>query len=332
MSTPDNNIKVYRCKICNKTYSSRQNLWKHNNKFHVTTSDKSLNMSDNVTKNEQDYIEKSLKSSDISNDVSDKIYKCNKCNKKFLNRKTKWSHEKKCIVDINDKNKDDEIVEIKKQNVMMAKQIEDMKNMIAELLKTRKIHPKTLQKINNNLTNNINNGTINNNNNTTIIKFGSVNIQSILKPREVMGVLQQPYGSTEECLRLIHFNDKRPEYQNIYITNMKDDLAYIFDGEKFVTATKNDVITRLIENYAEQVEISLEDYRDKLPESKIRCVENYLKLINSEKKYVDEYNKTHANFKTYKIADVKRLIYDKSDPKKFAMVCKNIEHKNDIEV
>ena len=54
----------------------------------------------------------------------------------------------------------------------------------------------------------------------------------------------------------------------------------------------------------EQVEISLEDYRDKMPESKIRCVENYLKLINSEKKYVDEYNKTHPNFKTYKIGDV----------------------------
>ena len=77
----------------------------------------------------------------------------------------------------------------------------------------------------------------------------------------------------------------------------------------------------------------MEDYRDKMTESKIRCVENYLKLINSEKKYVDEYNKTHANFKTYKIADVKRLIYDKSDPKKFAMICKNIDNKNkEIEV
>ena len=26
---------MHRCTICNKTYSSRQNLWKHNNKFHV---------------------------------------------------------------------------------------------------------------------------------------------------------------------------------------------------------------------------------------------------------------------------------------------------------
>ena len=30
--TPTNK---YRCDICDKTYSTRQNLWKHNNKFHL---------------------------------------------------------------------------------------------------------------------------------------------------------------------------------------------------------------------------------------------------------------------------------------------------------
>ena len=35
MSIPINNTKIYSCEICNKTYSTRQNLWKHNHKFHI---------------------------------------------------------------------------------------------------------------------------------------------------------------------------------------------------------------------------------------------------------------------------------------------------------
>jgi hypothetical protein len=225
-----------------------------------------------------------------------------------------------------------QLIDIKKMETKMEEiknmesKMEEMKSMITELLKTRKIHPKTLQKINNNL---VNNGTINNN--TTIVKFGSVNINSVLTPKEVMGVLLKPFLSTEECINLIHFNDKRPEYNNIFITNLKDDLAYVYDGTKFTTVTKNDVIMELIDNYAEQVEISFEENRDKMPESKIKCVENYLNLINSEKQYTDQYNKVYQNFKAYKIGDVKRLIYDKTDPKKFAMICKNIQN-NEIEV
>jgi hypothetical protein len=68
-----------------------------------------------------------------------------------------------------------------------------------------------------------------------------------------------------------------------------------------------------------------------MPESKIKCVENYLKLINSEKQYIDQFNKVYPSFKAYKIGDVKRLIYDKSDPKKFAIICKNIQN-TEIEV
>jgi len=83
-------------------------------------------------------------------------------------------------------------------------------------------------------------------------------------------------------------------YNNIFITNLKDDLAYVYDGNKFVTATKNDIIMDLINNYSEQVEISFEENRDKIPESKIKCVENYINLINNEKPYIDQHNKVYV--------------------------------------
>jgi uncharacterized C2H2 Zn-finger protein len=320
MSIPNNTPKEYKCDICNKNYTTRQNLWKHTNKFHTIKvsieSKQIVNLNGNTQSTESKHMV------NTNTNESEAKYKCDKCNTYFKYKQSKWRHSKKCIIS-NTENED-----LKKENQEIKKELSEMKSMIAELLKTRKIHPKTLQKINNNL---INTGSINSNNNTTIVKFGSVNINSVLTPKEVMGVLLKPFLSTEECINLIHFNDKRPEYNNIFITNLKDDLAYVYDGTKFTTVTKNDVIMELIENYAEQVEISFEENRDKMTESKIKCVENYLNLINSEKQYTDQHNKVYQNFKAYKIGDVKRLIYDKSDPKKFAMICKNIQN-TEIEV
>jgi hypothetical protein len=159
------------------------------------------------------------KSAKIGVNINEHI--CEFCNYEFTRKDSLKKHMNRC------KQKNNII---QKQNEEMQKQLNEMKSMIAELLKTRKIHPKTLQKINNNLinnNNNINNGTVNN---TTIVKFGSVNINSVLTPKEVMGVLLKPFLSTEECINLIHFNDKRPQYNNIFITNLKDDLAYVYDG------------------------------------------------------------------------------------------------------
>ena len=157
------------------------------------------------------------------------------------------------------------------------------------------------------------------------MKFGNVNINDVLSNKQIMNLLHKPFVSVEECIKMIHFNEKLPQYNNIYITNMKDDLVYVYDGTKFTTTTKTDTIYDMITNYTEQIELSFDDNKDKLTEYKIKCVENYLELINSNKEYIDQHNKKYTNFKTYKVGDVKRLIYDKSDPKKFAMVCKGID-------
>ena len=303
--------KKYICELCNTEYCSRQSLWNHNNKFHQNKDVKCIKKCNkNVTKNVH-----------IVTDCNTNKLTCIKCNLKFNNRQTKWRHEKNCTITKNN-NTENEILQ--NQMKQMETKMEEMKNMIGKLLKSRKIHPKTLNKINNN----INNGTINNN---IIVKFGNVNINDVLTAKQIMNILYKPFVSTEECIKMIHMNDDLPQYNNIFITNLKDDLAYIYDGKEFVTATKTEVIMELIDNYVEQVEISFDDNKDKMSESKIKCVENYLKLINSEKQYIDQFNKVYPSFKAYKIGDVKRLIYDKSDPKKFAIICKNIQN-TEIEV
>ena len=82
------------------------------------------------------------------------------------------------------------------------------------------------QLINNN--NNINNGSINNGT-INIVKFGSEDLSSILSQSEVLKILNRKMSSLEESIKLIHFNDKRPQLKNIYITNLKDQYAYTLD-------------------------------------------------------------------------------------------------------
>ena len=305
------------CNICDKTYSSRQSLWNHNAKFHTNQKSPESNLKVTPFADNSNPIVTQKSSENIT-----KKFICSKCDTQFKYKQGKWRHEKKCTV-VKDTNLESENKSLK---IKLEEMETKMNEMIAELLKMRKIHPKTLQKINNQL-NNTNNGTINNN---VIMKFGNVNINDVLSNKQIMNLLHKPFVSVEECIKMIHFNDKLPQFNNIrasarYITNLKDDLVYVYDGTKFTTTTKTDTIYDMITNYTDQIELSFDDNKDKLTEYKIKCVENYLELINSNTEYIDQHNKKYTNFKTYKVGDVKRLIYDKSDPKKFAMVCKGID-------
>ena len=90
-----------------------------------------------------------------------------------------------------------------------------MQNQIITLLNEKgKIHPKTLQKINNQLNNsNINNGSIHNGPviNNTYVKFGKVGFSKVLTKKQILSILSNPYISLEESIRMIHFNEDLPD-------------------------------------------------------------------------------------------------------------------------
>jgi len=213
MSEKVNIIKKYRCNICNKDYSSNSSLCNHNKKFH------NKNVEVNV-KNVKENVE------------NNKSLKCDFCNKLFNSRSAKSHHKKICkTIDINNKiNKIDQL-----ENT-----INEMKKQFSLILQEKgKIHHKTLQKINNtinNSNNNINNGNIINN---TFVKFGDVEYQKILNNSQIKQILNKQYHSLEASIKQIHFNENLPEYSNFFITNMKDDLAYIFNGKQFISVMKN---------------------------------------------------------------------------------------------
>ena len=311
------NTKEFKCNICIKFYTSYKSLWNHSNKFHKK---------ETTDNNTVSHPEVSLNVPKSQSDVSIKIFNCKYCNNIYKHKQSKFKHEQKCE---NKKNND--------QYSDLKKEIEDLKNQLATIInKNAKIHPKTLHKINNQL---INNNTINNNTNNTInntiinntyVKFGSVAHSSVLSESKILSILNKPYKSIEESIKLIHFNKKLPEYNNIMITNMKDNIAYTYNGKKFISVNKDELIDELIENHKDQIEISYDEYKDKIREFTQKRLQAFFNDINNESDiFKDSLKKSHKHFKAYKMQDIKMLIYNLSDSKKLEAL-KNMDLKEKI--
>jgi hypothetical protein len=203
-----------------------------------------------------------------------------------------------------------------------------MKNQIATILKDKgKIHPKTLQKINNKL-NNTNNGIINNGKiiNNTFVKFGELDYEKVLNDNQIKSILNKQYQSLEESIKQIHFNEDIPEYNNVFITNLKDDIAYIFNGKQFISIRKNEMLNELIDTHIKEINLSLEKNKNNLNDKYVSRLEKFLDMLNDDdKKFTDQDNhRTYTSYKAYKINSIKLLIYNESDKRKLELL-NNIE-------
>jgi hypothetical protein len=290
----------YLCNICNKFYASQSSLCHHTTKFH--------NKSNNKPNQSND------KSNNKPNQSNDKIYKCNYCNNIYKHAQSKHKHQKIC----EHKNKK---IECSIDNTIDNK-LEEFKNTILDIIqKNCKIHPKTLQKINkqliNNNNNNTNNGTINNGPviNNTFVKFGNEQLSSLLTRKDMFNILNKQCLCIEESIKTVHFNKNLPEYNNIFITNMKDTIAYIFDGTRFILTSKDTVINDLYNSHLENIEQFLDE--TEIPENKYTKITKFLDVLNNDdKSFIDgSNNKKYPNYKAYKLIAIKNLIYNESDNK-----------------
>lgn len=323
------------CLKCNKTYKNRSGLWKHNiNKHSTGTPSESAKTPPESAKYPPESAKSQLETI--------KKNTCKYCDYEFTRSDSLRKHYLRCKIKNNKSDEKDKIIEeLKKENELFKKEFEIMKTQMNEILnKHAKIHPKTLQKINKQLHNEGNIGAVGNNNNVihnTFVKFGDIKLENLLDEKQIISIFNKQFYSLEESILLTRFNKDLPEYNNIFITNMRDNLAYIFDGTKFIAVDKNDVIGKLISNHSDELVEVFEDYKSKLNKKIARHVEGFLKLLNDGDEYVDVNNKTHESYQAYKISDIKRLIYDNSDAKKLAELKKiplfnMTDNDNEIEV
>ena len=278
MSVP---LKFY-CDECNKYYKSKQSFWNHKNKFHK--------------ENEPNINHVSPKCQLSINQMSTFKYTCKYCNKGYHLNQSRWKHEQKCK--INDNN-EKEI--LKKENMELKKEIKEIKKQLMELMnKSCKVHPKTLQKINNQL-NNCNITNIN------IVQFGKEDVINTLSRKEKLKILNNGYQSFNKLIEYVHFNDNYPQFKNIAITNLKDNIAYKYNPEdnKFIACKKDELLEDLMDIRTIDLEEILNENIDTINNVKVS------KLKSSIEKLYDK-----DNFYDRKKSDIKLMIYNKSDKNK----------------
>ena len=257
---------VVICKYCNKEYASYASRSNHIKKFHSNDSIVDVkNMS-----NKTDKCQKSVKK------VSKSLI-CNLCDDVFNSRQAKWAHEKKCNV-----NKGNcEVDELKEQLKLKDKHIEEFKIQIFDLIKKScKIHPKTLQKINNTLNNNSNNTV----NNTYIVQFGREKLYEVFTKKEQIDVLNCGNLCLENLIEKAHFNAKYPQFKNILITNLQNNLAYKYNAEtnNFDVLTKKELLEDIISERMYDIEEFFNNYRDDITPKMQMVIENFIKKMDTE--------------------------------------------------
>jgi hypothetical protein len=186
----------------------------------------------------------------------------------------------------------------------------------------------TAQATNINIANNANNANnINNvntyngtviNNTINIVPFGTEKIDEMLSLSEKIKILERKMLSIDESIKTVHFNDNRPEYKNIFISNLKNDIAYIHNGTKFIASSKREILDCLTDFHLANIESLIDEnnnnnIRKYVSPQIIGTIEKLLnKMEDDEEPAYDMSGKKFKNHRTFKINGLKQTIYNES--------------------
>ena len=230
-----------------------------NNNIFLSNMDKKLSKMDNLHNS--------------SNNIDNNLLKCLICNKEYKYQSGLCKHKKQKhpnyetdIINIISKQKEENTLkQVKDSIIEQSKQIEYLneKNKQLELLvKTSK------SKISKSKTKNngqiINNGQINNgqiiNNNFNIVSFGDEDINKLTK-EEILSILKSRSSSFINLVKMIHLNDRLPEYHNVLINNLKSKYGFVMDDNKLVIRKKDKIIADIISNRVYDLNGLVEQYK-----------------------------------------------------------------------
>jgi hypothetical protein len=192
---------------------------------------------------------------------NEKFYKCEICGKVYKHKQSKYNHQKTC----EKKEKETGITTINKNTT-----VNDNSTTT-------------------NITNNINNTTnnINNTANIMIINFGEGKPLDFLTERDKLNILKQyGGGAIEYCIKIVHFNDKLPQFRNIETKNLKDKYCSIYKDGEFITALKNECYEEMISNRVIDIDDINQEYQETISNRIYESINRMCDKIPDDEKYM----------------------------------------------
>jgi hypothetical protein len=249
-----NTLNNFVCKICNKTYSSNSGLWKHNKNKHpnnnIVINQDTAKLQQNAAELMQNF--QNLQQNAVK--MYQKDFICKFCNYKFTRNSSLKTHNDRCKLKNNETNK------IKIELEELKKEYSHLKNKVETLEKTE------INNNNNTTNNNTNNNTTNNNNNIYhIYSFGDEKLEDILTEKVILKILSMGFNSLQY---FIDYVSKHPEFNNIQVTNLRSNTAYIVDkvSKMFVPTNQADAVKTLTTDRMDNIMEYHEMYAEKIPQ------------------------------------------------------------------
>lgn len=111
--------------------------------------------------------------------------------------------------------------------------------------------------------------------NTVLLGFGHEDV-SRLTDSAYTRIFNLGKNSVTEFVKTLHFNEKLPEYHNIYITNLRGDFVLVYDGKDWNVQSKNEMLDDV---YFDSVRALDDIYHKRIkddPSSVVTCFEEFI--------------------------------------------------------
>ena len=245
----------YECKLCNFTTILKGNYKQHlKTKKHFNNNEDSLQpMVMTTNDHKMTTNDHKMTTNDHKMTTENHSYSCDFCGLDFSTKPHKRRHELHFCKE-NVSVKDLKIRTLEKEKKKLEKQIIKMMDKVGT--------------INNTTNNNTNNNT---QNIIVVNNYGKENTD-YLTVDKIKALLDRPFDSVQELIKMLHFNSEHPENHNVKITNKKEPYALVWNEPIWEVRKKKSVVKDIVDK-------------------------GYL-MIDTTHDSMDESNKKYINFQT----------------------------------
>jgi uncharacterized C2H2 Zn-finger protein len=283
-------MKLLTCKLCDRQFDRSNNFKRHINRKYSCKPEYYPDQKMTEIKTESDNFNLQLNQSESQNEK----YKCCYCKRKFTTSSNMTRHiNKYCKTQKKQESEKEELYQtLLKQIKEKDEKLQEKDLIIQE--KDNKIQNLTVNNTTNNICNS-NNQIINNN--ITINAFGKEDLSHITY-KDYKEIFYSSSKSVPKLISIVHFNRKKPDNANIYISNLKDAYVMVYDGKQWNMLLKDDTIDELFDNKI----LFLESKYNKLAH----------KLDTTTKKRFDRFlnNLEHSKIENIVKKEIKLLLYN----------------------
>ena len=297
-------IKDITIEEINDKYFNKE---KKENIFDITRgSQKVAKSSQKVAKSSQKVAKSSPNIAQISlkiTKINQNLFNCKFCNKNFKHKSSKYKHEKNsCKVKKENESYDDlkRLVELlneklnEKDNQLNEKD-NKLKRKEKELKKKDKEISRLLKKTGVNIKQNINNIQ----NNIKILAYNKTDLTH-LKDKDYIKFLSHSNFCVPHMIKKLHFDPKKPENHNIYISNLKNNYIMVYDDDKWNIQDRNEIIHDMIEDNTNILEDKIENW--------LETGKQYPQIMKKFNRYLEKREKNIVLDKIKK--EIKFILYN----------------------